>query len=257
MTIDARPVRTGHSGSTLLITCEHGGNTIPAEYRPLFSKLRGRLQTHRGYDPGSLSLARDLSKAFGAVLVYSTTSRLLVELNRSPRHPQVLSDATRALPPEARERLLERHYRPYRNRVEARVAAAVDSGKRVVHVSSHSFTPRLNGEVRRADVGLLYDPTREMERELCIAWQHILQDAHSNLVVRRNYPYRGTGDGLTTYLRRLHPQDRYAGIEIEVNQKYPLGDSRAWRALRRRLVETLEQALASRSLLSAAGAPRP
>ena len=31
-------------------------------------------------------------------------------------------------------------------------------GRRVIHISSHSFTPELNGKVRRADVGLLYDP---------------------------------------------------------------------------------------------------
>ena len=28
----------------------------------------------------------------------------------------------------------------------------------MIHVSSHSFTPELDGKVRRADVGLLYDP---------------------------------------------------------------------------------------------------
>ena len=229
----------------LLITCEHGGNKIPAQYQQLFSQFRNRLQTHLGYDPGALVLARDFSRAFDAELVYSTTSRLLVELNRSPRHPLVLSDATRVLPPEERERLLARYYRPYRTWVEAQVAGAVDSGKRAVHISSHSFTPRLHGEVRRADIGLLFDPRRDLERALCVAWQRTLRHAQSGLVVRRNYPYRGTGDGLTTHLRRLHPPDRYAGIEIEVNQKYPLGDARAWRNLRTVLVQTLEQALAS------------
>ena len=227
----------------LLITCEHGGNKIPAQYWPLFSKLRDTLSTHRGYDPGALALARDFAKAFDAELVYSTTSRLLVELNRSPRHPQLFSEASRDLPPHERERLLQRYYWPYRNWVEAQVAAAVERGESAIHVSSHSFTPKLDGEVRRADVGLLYDPARPAERDFCRIWQRAIRDAGATLVVRRNYPYRGSADGLTTHLRRRYPDSQYCGVEIEVNQKHTLGDPEAWRRLRKLLVGTLDAAL--------------
>ena len=227
----------------LLITCEHGGNKIPAQYWPLFAKLRDALSSHRGYDPGALALARDFAKAFDAELVYSTTSRLLVELNRSHGHKQLFSEATRDLPAPERERLLQRYYWPYRQWVEAQVSAIVDAGEQAIHVSSHSFTPKLHGDVRRADVGLLYDPARRSERDLCLTWQRAIREADSRLVVRRNYPYRGSADGLTTYLRRVHPDARYAGVEIEVNQKHTLGDVSAWRALRKLLVGTLHDAL--------------
>ena len=230
---------------TLLVTCEHGGNRIPAQYQPLFAKYRGALESHRGYDPGALALARDFAKTFHAELVYSTTSRLLVELNRSPNHPQIFSEATRRLPPEERERLLKRYYAPYRSAVGARVSSAIQSGGRVLHLSSHSFTPRLDGIDRRADLGLLYDPRRTAELRFCLAWQREIEAAKPQLVVRRNYPYRGSGDGLTTHLRRLHSDAHYAGIELEVNQKYPLGDAVAWRALRILLVATLARALTS------------
>ena len=227
----------------ILITCEHGGNKVPARYWPLFKKLRDALQSHRGYDPGALALARDFAKAFDAELVYSTTSRLLVELNRSPNHKQVFSEATRDLPPAERERLLQRYYWPYRNWVEAQVAGAAADGERVVHISSHSFTPQLHGITRRADIGLLYDPRRERERALCSAWRQAIIDADPKLLVRRNYPYRGTGDGLTTHLRKLHGDCRYSGIEIEVNQKYTVADGESWRDLRRLLVDALRRAL--------------
>ena len=227
----------------VLITCEHGGNKIPPQYRPLFATLREALRSHRGYDPGALSLARDLAKAFDAELVYSTTSRLLVELNRSPHHKQLFSEATRSLPAAERERLLQRYYWPYRQWVETQIAEALDGGERAVHISSHSFTPKLDGEVRRADIGLLYDPSRRSERDLCHAWQSTLRAADGTLLVRRNYPYRGSADGLTTHLRRLHPSGRYAGIEIEVNQKHTTGEESRWRALRRTIVSALEDAL--------------
>lgn len=230
----------------LLITCEHGGNRIPAQYRSLFQRQRAVLESHRGYDPGALALARDFAAAFDAELVYSTTSRLLVELNRSANHPKVFSEATRRLPPEQRERIVQRHYVPYRSRVEAQVSSAVAKNEPVLHISCHSFTPRLDGVERRADVGLLYDPARREETEFCRAWQRELRALGPRLIVRRNYPYRGYDDGLTTCLRRRFSGKRYRGIELEVNQKYPLGDAEAWRAMRKILITSLEQALGSR-----------
>lgn len=227
----------------LLITCEHGGNRVPARYRPLFRNHRAILESHRGYDPGALALARDFAAAFGAELVYSTTSRLLVELNRSPGHRALFSDMTRSLAADERAKLLERYYFPYREWVEAQVREAVAAGERVLHVSCHSFTPRLDGEVRRADIGLLYDPRRRAEAKFCSTWQKTLRAADPRLVVRRNYPYRGYADGLTTALRKRYPDAAYAGVEIEVNQKFPLGDAAAWRALRKVLVTALARAL--------------
>ena len=229
----------------LIITCEHGGNDVPARYRALFAAGAEVLETHRGYDPGALTLARDFARSLHAPLVHSTTSRLLIELNRSPRHRQLFSEFSRGLGHDERERVLERYYRPYRSRVGALVADAIAHRLDALHVSSHSFTPELHGEVRRADVGLLYDPARRAERDLCRAWQDAIRRADAGLTVRRNYPYRGTADGLTTYLRTLHADPRYAGIEIEINQKHTLGEPRAWRVLRALLVRTLAQAVSA------------
>jgi len=227
----------------LLITCEHGGNRIPAKYGPLFRRHRAALESHRGYDPGALALARDFAASLNAELVYATTSRLLVELNRSPGHRQLFSEITGPLPEDERERLLRRYYYPYREWVEAQVREAAEAGTRIVHVSSHSFTPVFDGDVRRADVGLLYDPRRRAEVDFCLAWQREIRSGAPKLVVRRNYPYRGYDDGLTTYLRRRYPGHVYCGVELEVNQKHALGDAAAWRTLRKRLTASLRAAL--------------
>lgn len=228
-----------------LISCEHGGNRIPAPYRRLFRGQQELLASHEAYDPGALVMARALAAALAGELVYSTTSRLLIDLNRSAGHPRRYSAITRAAPASVREAIAERYYRPYWTEVEGFVKQAVTHGRRVIHVSSHSFTPRLNGKVRNADVGLLYDPSRQGEAGLCARWKASLAARAPKLRVRRNYPYAGKNDGLTSQLRqRFSPAD-YIGIELEVNQSIVLAAGRPWTALRGLLIDSLRAACAA------------
>lgn len=227
---------------TFLVTCEHGGNRIPAPYRALFQCHAALLASHRGYDPGALVMARALASACRAPLVSSTVSRLLVDLNRSIGHPQLFSAVTRAAPAGLRATILAQHYRPYREQVERLAAQFVADGRRVIHIASHSFTPELDGRLRLADIGLLYDPRRLGEARLCARWKATLQTAAPGLRVRRNYPYAGRADGLTSLLRRRYPPGAYVGIELEVNQAIVLAASRGWRALRIMLIDALRSA---------------
>lgn len=230
-------------GLALIVSCEHGGNRVPAAWRALFAGHEDLLHSHRGLDIGSLVMARDLASALGAPLIASQTTRLLVDLNRSPGHARLFSPVTRRLSRAERERILERHYRPYRAAVERAVTQVAATGRRVLHLSSHSFTPELDGRMREADVGLLYDPARGPERAFCDRWHAVLVAADPALRVRRNYPYPGKADGLTTHLRRRLPAGRYLGIELEINQRYPLAGGRRWRLLRDLIVRALAEAL--------------
>lgn len=205
------------TGPQLLLTCEHGGNEVPDAWRTLFAGHEMLLASHRGWDPGALDAARVLSGALGAPLVSATTTRLLVDLNRSPGHPRLFSSLTRPLPDADRARILREHYWPFRERVIAEVERMAAAGP-VVHVSVHTFTPVLDGLFRRVDIGLLYDPSRAAERTLCAAWHKALRASFPELRVRRNQPYRGTADGFTRALRRLHPDPAYTGIELELSQ---------------------------------------
>lgn len=226
----------------LLITCEHGGNGIPAPFHPLFVQHQELLDSHRGWDPGALVMAEALAAACRAPLVASTTSRLLIDLNRSLRHRDVFSPITRAASTAVRERIVEEHYKPYRDEVESLVAQAVSSGQRVIHLSSHSFTPELDGVVRRTDVGLLYDPRRPGEVETSARWQRSLAAVAPQLRVRRNYPYAGKADGLTSHLRKRFPPGDYVGIELEINQRIVLAAGSPFTELRLALIDSLHVA---------------
>ena len=226
----------------LLITCEHGGNEVPPEYAPLFAGHEEVLATHRGYDPGALELARQIATRFNASLHFATTTRLLVELNRSAHHRRLFSEFAASLDASARGELLDRFYRPYRAAVESAIADEVSRRHRVLHVSVHTFTPVLDGVVRTADIGLLYDPARPLERAFCDAWRDALRAARNDLCVRRNYPYLGKSDGLTTFLRTRFDAGVYAGVELEVNQKWPTGNRAAWAALIPVILDSLDRA---------------
>ena len=206
----------------LLLTCEHAGNSVPEEYRHLFAGRDRLLATHRGYDRGTAELSQYLAAQLQAPLLCATTTRLLVDLNRSLGHPQLLSPITSTLDKAARERLLAQHYHPYRQRVLEWIRRRVAQRRPVLHVSLHSFTPVRRGQVRHADVGLLYDPVRRWEKAVSLRWQRLLRAAAPALIVRRNYPYRGAADGQTTALRRHFADRWYAGIELEVNQRWVL-----------------------------------
>lgn len=204
----------------LLLTCEHGGNRVPPEWCDLFLGAEDILATHRGYDPGALDLGRHLARRFRAPFFFSTTTRLLVELNRSLHHRRLFSEFSDRCDKVAKRRIIGKYWSPYRTAVESHVLERIGSGARVIHVSVHSFTPVLDGETRRAEIGILYDPERASERAFASMWRDAFQEERPGWRVRRNYPYAGRADGFTTALRREFPDEAYLGIELEVNQKF-------------------------------------
>lgn len=230
----------------LIVSCEHASNRVPPHYKRLFEGRESILATHRAYDPGSLELGRRMARACGAKLIVASWTRLLVDLNRSLRHPAVFSEFGRTLSQVERDQVLARYYWPHRTEVEEAVRAALDRGMRALHLSVHSFAPVLRGERRNADLGLLYDPACESEVRLCKAWQRTLGIVEPNWNIRRNYPYRGDADGLTTHLRRRASQKEYLGIEIEINQKFPRGPRRRWLRAQQSIIQSLKRTLLSR-----------
>jgi predicted N-formylglutamate amidohydrolase len=216
--------------NALLITCEHGGNTIPYRYRYLFNNT-DILETHRGYDPGALPLARKIATSNQCDFLYETVSRLLVDQNRSIGHVSLFSRFSLQLSPLERELLLDRCYNPYHQRILLILQRNLSAKVFTNHLSIHTFTPVLDGVERKADVGLLYDPSRDNECRVALLLKNKMIEQIDGIMVRRNYPYKGTSDGLTTKLRTLYGNSVYSGIEIEINQKHYLGNTAIWKKL--------------------------
>ena len=206
----------------LILTCEHAGNSIPRKFSHLFTNAEEQLNAHRGYDPGALDLFNEL-KELADFVIFQTESRLLVELNRSLHHRQLFSGFTRQLPKPSKNAILEEFYFPYREEVEQQIFHRIRAGETVLHLSVHSFTPVLDGQERKTDIGLLFAPTRRKEKEFCLGFKNAIFEQDPGLRLRFNYPYRGTADGFTTFLRKKF-HSNYLGIELEVNQKFVMNN---------------------------------
>lgn len=227
----------------LIITCEHGKNSVPLKFRHLFQSHEKTLNSHLGYDPGALSLAKKMASYYEAPFVYGTQTRLLVELNRSLHHPKLFSKYTIPLGTKEKEELLHKYYHPYRDEVREVIDFLISEGEQVLHLSIHSFTPILNGLKRNCDIGLLFDPQRSSEKRFCALWKEQLKEDLPSLCIRKNFPYKGTQDGLVTELRKRYPKSRYTGIELEVNQKHPEGNPKLWNELQKKIILSLEPLL--------------
>jgi predicted N-formylglutamate amidohydrolase len=218
----------------LLVTCEHASNVVPARWRKAFAAQSAVLKTHRAWDPGALILARELAAEFNAPLHAGAMTRLLIDLNRRENSKAAISAFT---PPGARDELLAYH-RDYRAAV---LADALRAQGRLLHISCHSFTPELKGEVRNAEIGLLYDPRVKLERAAATAMHESLAAALFGMRIRRNYPYKGISDGITTWLRKQ--RKNYAGFEIELNQAFCAGSPGRWVAVRSAVVDAIASLL--------------
>ena len=196
-----------------LITCEHGGNRIPPPYLDCFAGQEALIQSHRGYDPGALTMARELARALAAPLIYSTISRLLVDLNRSPGHPRLHAEAIRALPDTVRHEIVRKHYLPFRSRAERAIRHAIEAGHRVINLSLSTTKRRFAESLHElADVAYF-------NRSVIVASAH-------NMPVD-SYPWRFSSvisvgshedaDPLAWYANPSPPVELFArGVDVDV-----------------------------------------
>lgn len=204
----------------LIITCEHAGNFIPAAFQQYIDENDPILHTHRGIDIGALDMSIQMSSFFVCPFYFQKISRLLIDCNRSIENDTLFSEWSKELPAYLKSQLLD-EYHVYRDAVEEKIAGWIHNGDEVLHLSIHTFTQNFNGHLRDGDMGVLFDPKHFNESDFANLWMDTLSNQFPDFTIRPNYPYLGTDDGFTTYLREKH-KAQYIGIELEVCQKWTL-----------------------------------
>ena len=204
----------------LVLSCEHASWTLPPGIDlgvPL-----DVLRSQASWDHGAFDIATRLSEAVGLPVHAGAFSRMFVDLNRDPDHPDVVPltsygarvPGNATLAPGDRAARIATFHAPYWDAVRRDVAARLHGGGSVLHFSSHSFDPALDSAQRTFEVGVLYDPTHPFEAELAERLLFRLRGA--GLDVRANQPYSGIGPAICTSLRKEFGA-RYAGIQFETS----------------------------------------
>src|SRR5436305_11817834 len=75
--------------SPFVLECDHASNRIPEPYNDLGLSAIERLR-HIAWDPGALSVSRNLVELLDAPLVHSTVSRLVIDCNRTHDAPDLI-----------------------------------------------------------------------------------------------------------------------------------------------------------------------
>lgn len=204
-----------------MLSCEHASWTVPPGVE--LGVPVEVLQSQAGWDHGAFDIASRLSEAVGIPVHAGAFTRMFVDLNRPPEHPDVIPAVCYGAPVPGnmhlsagdRQARLELFHAPYWQAIRRDVQARLLDTGEVLHLSSHSFAPELDPVARTFDVGVLYDPAHAYEAELAERLMFELRGA--GLDVRANQPYSGTGPAVCTSLRQELAGQRYAGIEIETS----------------------------------------
>lgn len=204
----------------LVLSCEHASWTLPPGVDlgvPL-----DVLRSQASWDHGALDIATRLSEAVGLPVHTGAFSRMFVDLNRGPEHPNVIPQISFGAPVPGNAGLaagdraarIEQFHKPYWDEVRRDVTARIHDRGSVLHFCSHSFDPALDPAVRTYDVGVLYDPGHALEAELSERLMFAFRRAGFD--VRANQPYPGTNPAICTSLRNELGAP-YAGIQFETS----------------------------------------
>jgi predicted N-formylglutamate amidohydrolase len=225
-----------------VFTCEHGGNQIPEQYKSTLQNFQSALTTYKAYDIGAMSLYKDLLEETGDFGNHFQFCRMLVDVDKGLKNLDLFSQAVAKLPVKDRNKILKDYYHPWRDKVEAEIARLTRSNH-VLHCSVHTFPNVVNNVTRDVDVVMLFDEDRKHEVEFAGLFTDFLMQENPKLRLQSNYPIPGGQDGFVHHLREQKFSKKYIGLQLEVNQAFPLGKSEKWIELRKSIVKSFKLSL--------------
>ncbi len=217
-----------------LFSCEHATCAVPEAFRELFRGSEETVASTKGWDPGALNLAQGFSMKFRTPLVHGDVTRLLIDLNEGG--DDRWSKFSKTLPEATRGKLVDRHERPYRTSLRARISEDLLRHDAVVHVMIHTE----EGD----QAGLIIEtPARDgIAADFAAKWRSRLSADGVDVRVEA-----GAADGgLVEDLTAGYPSDRYALLRLKVPQGYFLeGKPLRWETLKKILFASLTQVVAA------------
>ena len=152
------------SGSSqLLLTCDHASFAVPWSLGQLGLPPE-QFGRHIAYDIGAGAITRILSYTLNAQAILAGFSRLVIDVNRPPGHPQSVPEVSDRIEIPANSKLsktdldqrINELFDPYHRAIADSMANLWKRGPAPVLFSVHSFTPHFKNQKRPWDVGVLW-----------------------------------------------------------------------------------------------------
>ena len=206
-------------GAPVVLVADHASRAVPAALDGL-GLDEGHFERHIAYDIGAAGVTRLLAAQLDAPAVLAGYSRLVIDVNRPPGHPQSISEASdgteipgnRGLGEEAQKQRVEMLFEPYHDAIHEALARLWRRGKPPALFSIHSFTPDYGDEDRPWDVGVLWNRDPRIARPL------IERLGARGLNVGDNLPYSGLELAYTINLHGAVAGLANCAVEINQNQ---------------------------------------
>jgi len=205
--------------SPILFCCDHASNFVPKEFNNL-GVQNYLLKSHIAYDIGARSLTLELAKLINTSAILGKYSRLLVDLNRSPSHHNIIpkSSDKANIPLNANLTQSDSQYRitkyhlPYHKALDIKLKMMDKKFKcKTSLICIHSFTPSLKGKkLRPWHIGLLHRDDLRLVQPI----SNYLK-IHKKLKVANNVPYSGY-DKINYTMTKHGELDERPFISIEI-----------------------------------------
>lgn len=205
------------AGAHLLLVCDHASRAVPKTLNNL-GLADDTFDHHVAYDIGAAGVTKGLSERLDAQAVLAGFSRLVIDVNRPPGHPdsimpendQIEIPANKNMSDDDRRQRVREVFEPYHDAVNRALARLWDRGPAPAIFSIHSFSPRFGDKPRPWDIGVLWN------RDPRIAIPLMEHLDKFDLRVGDNEPYSGHD---LAYTIDMHGSAAgIANCAIEINQ---------------------------------------
>ena len=200
----------------VLLVCDHASHRFPRSLGTMGLDYLNR-HSHVVHDIGAGALVEMLANTLGVTAVLCQYSRLIVDCNRElVDHNAFLKfndgvdiPANHNLRSDEKEKRASEIYWPYHNAIEGQIGRLKDQGINPVFISVHSFSPVINGEARKWEIGVLWD------KDSTTAEFFLSNLGEAGYFVGDNKPYSGKDPEDFTIDHHAEPSGLpHVGIEI-------------------------------------------
>lgn len=206
-----------NANKNFILVCEHAGGQMPMDLGLSPDQMKSDIVC----DWGAGDVTRELAKILKCTAVLATLSRLVVDLNRYPNHPESVpakSQRGTKIPGNqiSKSQIKKRHeefFWPFHHQLRDQMARLQFIHEQITLIDIHSFSPEYNGEKRPWQVGVLFDQNEKISKKLIASLRK------AGLKVGANEPYTAkdeVGFGFTT---NAHAVDHHLPhLMIELRQ---------------------------------------